>query len=335
MPCANKSVNKKCMYKYIGRRLLLMIPVLFGITIITFAVIHLAPGKPTDELMEAGPNVSYQAKERVEKLYGLDLPLHIQYYNWLKRFVLLDFGNSFKDGRPVIEKVLERLPATLLLEGLSLLFIFLVALPIGIQSAVKQYSLFDKITTIFVFIGFSLPSFWFALLLMNLFGVELNWLPISGITSIGSEYLSVWAKTFDMFKHIVMPLVVTSFCGLASVSRYMRAGMLEAIRQDYIRTARAKGLPEKDVIYKHALRNALLPVVTLVGLSLPELIGGSFIIETIFAWPGMGRLGYTAIMARDYPVIMGVGVIGALLTLTGNLVADVTYALVDPRIRYK
>jgi len=323
------------MWNYIFRRLLLTVPVFFGITFVTFFIIHLAPGSPTDMLVEGGPRVSFEARERLAKLYGLDKPIHIQYINWLKRFISLDFGNSFKDERPVMEKILERLPATLLLEGISLLLIFGIAIPIGVLSAAKQYSAFDKITTIFVFIGFSLPSFWLALILMNFFGVRLNLLPISGMRSIGAEYLPFWQRFVDRVKHLVLPVFVSAFGGLASISRYTRAGMLEAIRQDYIRTARAKGLPEKVVIYKHALRNALLPVITLIGFSIPGLIGGSFIIETIFAWPGMGRLGYTAIMARDYPVIMGVGVISAILTLLGNLLADLLYALVDPRIRYR
>ena len=323
------------MWNYIARRLFMMIPVLFGITIITFIVIHLAPGSPTDIVAQAGPKVSFEARERLTKLYGLDQPLHIQYLNWLKRFIKLDFGSSFKDDRPVMEKILERLPATLLLEGLSLFLIFLIAIPVGVLSAARQYSIFDKFTTILVFIGVSVPSFWLALLLMISFGVKLNWLPISGMRSIGSEYLPIWARTIDYTKHLIMPVFVSAFGGIASLSRYTRAGMLEAIRQDYIRTARAKGLSENVVIYKHALRNALLPVITIVGFSIPGLIGGSFIIETIFAWPGMGRLGYLAIMERDYPLIMGVGAVAAFLTLLGNLVADIFYAWADPRVRYK
>ncbi|OIN98919.1 diguanylate cyclase [Candidatus Desantisbacteria bacterium CG_4_10_14_0_8_um_filter_48_22] len=323
------------MWKYIARRLLLMIPVFLGITLVTFFIIHLAPGSPSDLLAEAGPRVSYEARARLEKLYGLDQPIHIQYLRWLKRFVVLDFGRSFRDERPVIDKILERLPATILLEGLSLLFIFLIAIPIGVLSAAKQYSAFDKSTTLLVFIGFSVPSFWLALMLMDVFGVRFNILPISGIRDIGSEYLPFWGRMLDTLKHLVLPVFVSAFTGLASVSRYTRAAMLEAIRQDYIRTARAKGLDENTVIYRHALRNAMLPVVTLIGFSIPGLIGGSFIIETIFAWPGMGRLGFNAIMARDYPVIMGVGVISAFLTLAGNLVADILYAVVDPRIRYR
>ena len=281
------------------------------------------------------PKVTAEAKARLHSLYGLDKPIHVQYWLWLSRIVRFDFGESFKDGRLVIIKILERLPATLLLNVLSLLLIFFIALPIGILSAVRQDSFFDKGMTIFVFFGFSVPAFWLALLLMLLFGVFLGWLPISGMHSVNFPYFSFWGKLWDIIKHLILPVFVSAFGGLAYLSRYSRASMLEVLRQDYIRTARAKGVPEKKVIYKHALRNALIPIVTLLGLSLPGLIGGGFIFETIFAWPGMGRLGYQAIMSRDYPVIMGVGVIAALLTLLGNLIADITYAFIDPRIRYR
>lgn len=323
------------MLEYIVRRLLFMIPLLLGITIITFVIVHLSPGGPADMLTGLSPKVSAEAKARLHSLYGLDKPFHVQYWLWLSRLVRFDFGRSFKDGRLVIIKILERLPATLLLNVLSLLLIFFIALPIGIISAVRQDSFFDKGMTVFVFLGFSVPAFWLALLLMVLFGVVLGWLPISGMHSVNFPYFSFWGKLWDIIKHLILPVFVSAFGGLAYLSRYSRTSMLEVLRQDYIRTARAKGLSEKKVIYRHALRNALIPIVTLLGLSLPALIGGGFIFETIFAWPGMGRLGYQAIMARDYPVIMGVGVIAALLTLVGNLIADITYAFIDPRIRYR
>jgi len=323
------------MLEYIVRRLLFMIPLLLGITIITFVVIHLSPGGPADMLTGLSPKVGAEAKARLHSLYGLDRPIHVQYWLWLSRIARFDFGESFKDGRLVITKILERLPATLLLNILSLLLIFFFALPIGIISAVRQDSFFDKGMTVFVFLGFSVPTFWLALLLMLLFGVVLGWLPISGIHSVNFPYLSFWGKLWDLIEHLILPVFISAFGGLAYLSRYSRASMLEVLRQDYIRTARAKGVPEKKIIYKHGLRNALIPIVTLLGLSLPGLIGGGFIFETIFAWPGMGRLGYQAVMSRDYPVIMGVGVIAALLTLLGNLIADITYAFVDPRIRYR
>jgi peptide/nickel transport system permease protein len=319
---------------YLVRRLLLLIPLLFGITLLTFGVMQLSPGKPTDMLTDMNVKVSAQAKEQLVKLYGLDKPWYIQYWNWLKRFVRLDFGRSFRDDRPVLSKIAERLPATLLLNVVSLVLIFGLALPIGILSAVRQNSLIDRGMTVFVFIGYSLPAFWLALLLMIVFGLKLGWLPISGLRSLAFDDMSVLGKIGDMARHLILPAFVMAFTGLAGLSRYMRNSLLEVIRLDYIRTARAKGLPESKVIYKHALRNALIPIVTLVGLLVPDLIGGSFIFETIFAYPGMGRLGYEAIMSRDYPVVMGVGTIAALLTLLGNFLADISYAYVDPRIRY-
>lgn len=319
---------------YILKRLIMMIPVLIGITVISFAIIHLAPGKPTDVLTELNPKITPEARERLEKLYGLDKPLHIQYLMWLKKVVKLDFGNSFStDRRPVIEKIKERLPVTVLINLLSIVLILITAIPIGVYSAVKQYSFFDKVMTIFVFVGFATPTFWLALLLMILFGIYLGWLPISGLTSFGYESLSLWGKFMDLSRHLILPVFVSAFGGLAGLSRYMRSNMLEVIRQDYITTARAKGLPERRVIYRHALRNALLPVITILGLSVPGLIGGSVIFETIFAIPGMGQLFYQGVLMRDYPLIMGILVIGAFLTLLGNLLADIAYALADPRIR--
>jgi len=323
------------MKNYIFRRLLLTIPVFFGITVITFLVMHLSPGKPTDILTDMNQKITAEAKHRLVALYGLDKPVYVQYGMWFKRLVKLDFGKSFKDDRPVIDKIAERLPVTLLLNFCSIILIFAIAIPIGVFSAVKKDTIFDKITTVTVFLGFSIPTFWLAILLMILFGVQLGWLPITGFRSINFDELTFIGKTFDILKHLILPVFVSAFTGLAGLSRYTKSSMLEVLHQDYVRTARAKGLPEKAVIFKHALRNALIPVVTIVGLTVPDLIGGSFIFETIFAWPGMGRLGYEAIMSRDYPVIMCVGTIVAVLTLIGNLLADIAYAYVDPRIRYK
>lgn len=310
-----------------------MIPLIFGITLISFIVIHLAPGNPVEVQTEMSLKVSAQAKENLKKLYGLDKPLHIQYINWLKRFVKLDFGKSFVDGRGVMDKITERIPITLIINVFSLILICIVAIPIGILSATKQYSLFDKISTVFVFIGFSTPTFWLALLLMIFFGVYMGILPISGIQSIDVSDMGFGERVVDWIKHLILPVGVSAFAGIAGLSRYSRSSMLEVIRQDYIKTARAKGLPESKIILKHALRNALMPIVTILGLSVPGLIGGGVIFETIFAVPGMGQLFYLSTMSRDYPTIMGILVIGAILTLFGNLVADISYALVDPRLR--
>ena len=317
-----------------AKRLFFMLPLLLGITVISFGVIHLAPGTTVDLDTSMNPRVSAEARERLRHLYGLDKPIHEQYWEWLKRLSTLDLGTSFaQDRRPVMDKIAERIPITLLIDVLSLVLIFSVAVPLGIYSAIRQYSLFDKISTVVVFIGFAMPTFWIALLLMILFGVQLGWLPISGIRSLDHESLSALGKLADYARHLALPVFISAFGGLAGLSRYMRSNMLEVIRQDYIITARAKGLPEDRVVYRHALRNALLPVITILGLSVPGLIGGSVIFESIFAIPGMGQLFYQSVLARDYPLIMGVLVIGAVLTLIGNLIADVSYALADPRIR--
>src|SRR5215467_5552899 len=317
------------------RRLLLAVPLLVGITFISFLVIHLAPGEPVpggeEELSRQLPK---EVVEKIRELYGLDKPLYVQYWNWLTRVVRLDFGRSFQpDGRPVMTKIRERLPVTLFLNVVELLIIVALAVPIGVLSATRQYSLYDKVTTIFVFVGFATPDFWLALLLMFLFGVQLGWLPISGLRSLNWEYLTFWRQQWDFVAHLILPIAVATFGGLAGFSRYMRQSMLEVIRQDFIQTARAKGLSEQTIVGKHALRNALLPVVTVLGLSLPGLIGGSVIIESIFAIPGMGQLMVQSVYARDYPVVMGNLVIVASLTLVANLVADVAYGMVDPRIR--
>lgn len=323
------------MLAYLTKRLLLMIPLIFGITLITFTVIHLAPGNPVEVQTEMSLKVTAQAKENLKKLYGLDKPLHVQYLDWLARFATLDFGKSFVDGRTVMDKIVERIPITLSINILSMLIIVIIAIPIGVLSATKQYSLFDKLSTVFVFIGFSTPTFWLALLLMILFGVNMGLLPISGIQSIDVSEMGTLERVLDWIKHLILPVGLSAFGGIAGLSRYSRSSMLEVIRQDYIKTARAKGLTESKVIFRHAFRNALMPIVTILGLSIPGLIGGGVIFETIFAIPGMGQLFYSSTMARDYPTIMGILVIGAILTLFGNLIADISYALVDPRVRKK
>lgn len=322
------------MLVFILKRILFMIPLLIGITIISFAVIHLAPGEPVGLEASMNPRASAEARERIRQLYHLDEPVYVQYWRWVKRLAVLDLGESFSsDRRPVKDKILERIPITLTLNVLSLLLIFAVATPLGVYSAVRQHTLFDRVSTVMVFIGFAIPTFWLALLLMILFGVELGWLPISGIRSLDHDSLSAAGKIGDYARHLALPVFVSAFGGLAGLSRYTRSNMLEVVRQDYITTARAKGLPEGRVIYRHALRNALLPVVTILGLSVPALIGGSVIFETIFAIPGMGQLFFQSVLARDYPLVMGVLVFGAVLTLLGNLIADISYGLVDPRIR--
>lgn len=317
------------------KRLIYSIPIVIGITIITFSVMYFTPGKPTDSMTDFNTNITAESKERLLKLYGLDKPVYEQYWNWFKRVIILDFGNSFKDGQAVSKKILERLPATILLNVLSIFFMIIIAVPIGVYSAVKRYTFLDRSLTVFVFICFSAPAFWVALLLMIVFGLWLGWLPISGLVSFNFSDMSPLGKLADITKHLIMPVFVSTIGSFAALSRYVRSGMLDVLKQDYIKTAYAKGLSNKQVIFNHALKNALLPLITIIGLSIPGLIGGSFIIETVFSYPGMGRLGYDAIMARDYPVIMGIGVISAFLTLLGNILADIMYSMADPRIRYK
>lgn len=311
-----------------------MIPILLGITIISFTILHLAPGSPTDLQTSMNPEVSAESRQQLERLYGLDKPLWHQYISWVIRLAKLDFGNSFAtDHRPVFEKILERMPITILINILSMVVIFCIAIPLGVLSAIYRNSVFDRVTTVFVFVGFAIPAFWLALLLMILFGVQLEWLPISGIKSLDYQYLSTPGKIIDLAKHLFLPILVSAFGGLAGLSRYMRGSMLEVIRQDYITTARAKGLSEFKVITKHAMRNATLPVITILGLSVPGLIGASVIFESIFSIPGLGKLFYDALMSRDYPLIMGGLVISSVLTMIGNLMADIATAFADPRIR--
>ncbi len=317
------------------KRFLGLIFTFFGITIISFTIIHLAPGEPISPMADFNPKFTPEMRARLRAQYGLDKPLYVQYLNWLKGLVTLDLGRSFApDRRPVWDKIKERLPVTLLINVLSMFIIFCVAVPLGVASAVREGSLFDRVTTVFVFVGYAMPGFWLALLLMMLFGIKWHLLPISGLHSLmGYEKMSLIEKVLDWSKHLVLPIFVSAFGGLAGLSRFMRSSMIEALRQDYIVTARAKGLPERVVVYRHALRNALLPVITILGLSVPGLVGGSVIFESIFSIPGIGQLMWQAVMARDYPVIMGNLVIVSILTLLGNLLADICYALADPRIR--
>lgn len=325
------NIAKRALFK------LLWLGVVFvGITVLSFWVIHLAPGTPTDMQTTMNPMAGAAARARLEKIYGLDEPVHVQYVNWLSRIVRLDFGRSMSgDHRPVWDKIKERLPLTLSINIISMILILGLSIPIGVYSALYQDSWFDRTMTVLVFIGFAVPGFWLALLLMLWLGIYLPLFPISGLTSLGFEQMGFWGKCWDLARHLTLPVFVFTITGLAGMSRYMRTSMLEVLRQDYILTARAKGLPMRRVVFKHALKNALLPVITILGLSIPTLIGGSVIIESVFALPGLGQLFYKAVMARDYPLVMGNLVLGAFLTLAGNLLADFAYSLADPRIRIK
>ncbi len=319
------------MARYLIRRLLYTFITLVGISVISWVIITQAPGSPIAITMD--PKVSPKIVEQMEKNYDLDKPIYQQYFLWLKR---LFTGNlySFKDGRPVLDKIGERIWNTLLLNFVSILIIFSLAIPLGIFSARRQYTFLDNLGTFGAYLGISIPGFWLAYLLI-LGTVKLFGYPVLGMRSFVTEDLSSLEIVMDRLWHLMLPSIILAIGGIAALSRYTRSSMLEVIRQDYVRTAKAKGLPEETVYYKHALRNALLPIVTLFGFLIPGLIGGSIIMETVFAWPGIGRLAYQAVLARDYPVVMTINTISAVLVLIGNFIADMLYAIVDPRIRYQ
>jgi peptide/nickel transport system permease protein len=330
------------MKAYLLKRLLQIIPTLLGITFITFLIIQLAPGNPAMlKLQMAGQGqmtdsaLSQQIIEQTKKLYGLDKPLPIQYLLWVKRVVTFDFGTSFKDHRKVWDKLAERLPVTIQINVISIFLIYLIAIPCGIYSATHSNSWPDRVLTLLFFVLYSLPSFWIAVLLIMLFGGGDFWdiFPVYGISSIGAEQWSFLRWILDRLWHLILPIICLTYGGLAYLSRLARAEMLEVIREDYVRTARAKGLKERVVIFKHAFRNALLPIITLLAFLLPALFGGSVIIESIFSVPGMGQLSFEAVLSRDYPVIMAIATISSLLTLVGLLVSDLLYAALDPRIK--
>ena len=329
------------MKTYLIRRMLLVIPTFLGISVLTFMLIQLAPGSPIYAKMMAaegsikGDAMTQKIIEDTKKLYGLDKPVPVQYALWLGKMLRLDFGNSYKDQRPVLDKVLEALPITLQFNVLAVLIIYLVSIPLGVFSATHQRTKTDYTITFVLFLLYSLPSFWVAMLLiMFLGGGEwLDWFPIYGLSSLGAEDWPWYRWLGDRLWHMVLPLFCFTYAGFAGLSRFMRSGMLDTIRQDYIRTARAYGFSEKVVVFKYAMRNSLIPIVTLLAGLLPGLIGGSVIIESIFSIPGMGRLGFEAVLSRDYPLIMGVFTISTLLTLAGLILSDILYAVVDPKIK--
>jgi peptide/nickel transport system permease protein len=319
------------MLAYTIRRSLQSIPLLFIISIITFMLMTLAPGDPT--AMFENPEASSRGAQDfsvIREKLGLDQPIYIQYAKWLKLVVLEgNMGYSFEDSRPVLEKIIERIPATFVLMGTATILSFIIAMFIGILSAIKKYSVTDSIFTFSSFFGISVPTFYLALIGILFLSSILGWFPVSDMRSNFDTF-----DLKDRLYHLILPSFVISFGLVAQFSRYMRSSMLEVIKQDYIRTARAKGLPNWKVILKHAIRNAMLPMITLIGLELPSLFAGAFITENIFAWPGMGRLSINAIFIRDYQVIMGVTMVTAALVVLGNLIADILYAVVDPRIQY-
>jgi peptide/nickel transport system permease protein len=319
------------MWVYILKRVLVSIPLIIGLATVTFFIIHLAPGDPM--ALYRNPDISPEVMELMRKNLGLDQPLHIQYVRWLTSMARGNFGVSFTAHRPVLDILKEAIPNTLQLTFLALVLDLIVGIVIGVISAIKQYTAVDHSITVSALFIYSMPSFWLGLMLILLFSLVLGWLPASQMQSINADLFGFWHQLWDRITHLIMPVFVLGIATAAGTARFMRGSLLEVIRQDYIRTARAKGLSERVVVFRHGLRNALIPIVTLTGLYLPFLLGGSVITETIFAWPGMGRVAVGAIFARDYPVVLAVNLIAAVMVVLGNLLADITYSVLDPRIR--
>jgi len=316
---------------YILKRTLQAIPILLGASTLIFFLMHAAPGDPTSIYIR--PDIDPVVIEQMRKNLGLDQPVHVQYVRWLSSFARGDFGFSFSQKRPIIDIIKDTLPNTLLLSSVALVIIFSVGVLVGTIQAVRQYSWVDNVATVGAFFFYSMPSFWFGLMLILLLSYKFQLLPASQMTSVNFEFLPAGEQWVDRLKHLLMPALALGIGSAASVARYMRSGMLEQIRQDYVRTARAKGLSERVVVFKHAMRNALIPIITLLGLTLPFLVGGAVLIETIFAWPGMGRLIVTAIFQRDYPVVLAIAFVSSIMVILGSLIADILYSVVDPRVR--
>lgn len=317
------------MFQYLTRRLLALIPMLLVISALSFGIYQMAPGDPVNAFIPLQQQDNPDEVARIRQMLGLDQPWYVQYVRWLGQVLRGNFGRSMIDNDLVSEKILRVLPNTLLLTITSFVVGFTLAVGVGVLSAVKRYSIADHLTTGFGFAGIAIPSFWLGIMLMVLFAINLKWLPATGRYTFGRE-----GDFLDLVRHMIMPVIVMSINDIAGTSRYVRTSLLEVLRLDYIRSARAKGLTEKVVIFRHAMRNAMMPVITLLGLSLPEFVGGALIVENLFAWPGMGRLTVGAVFQKDYPVIMAANIMFATLTVMGNLIADIMYAVVDPRVRF-
>jgi peptide/nickel transport system permease protein len=322
---------------YVIRRLLWVVPVLLGVTIVTFGMLKAVPGDPVTQTLMVGRTgqipSSAEDRERLRQQLGLDKPVYLQYVDWLREIAQGNLGESIERNMPVTDMIRERLPNTLKLAGVSLILTLLISLPLGIISAVKQNTWVDYALTLFSFIGISIPAFWLALMILFFFGAELQWLPTRGMRSLDVEP-GFWNHARDTIEHYILPVVAVTLIGISGYVRYQRAAMLEVLGQDYVRTARAKGVPERTVIFKHAWRNALIPIVTLLGYVLVILVEGSIVVEAIFSWPGMGLMAVHALENRDYPVVMGVVLLSSFMVVLGTLLSDILYAVVDPRVRY-
>ncbi len=321
------------MPKYVLQRLLQALPLLLTISMLVFGIVELAPGDAAQMYIDPEKGADPAYIDQIRHSLGLDQPVHVRYIAWLGKTLTGDLGFSFRTRRPVSVEIGDRLPNTLLLSGSALILSFMLAVPIGVISAVKRYSFVDYLLSVLALVGISVPIFWVALLLLQVFAFQLDWVPASGMRSVREEYTGI-RNIVDVVHHMLLPTFVLSFAQLASWSRYQRSALLDVLGQDYIRTALSKGLAGRRVLLLHALRNSLLPMITIAGVSVPSIVTGAYITETIFSWPGIGRLGVTAISGRDYPVIMAVTLLSAILIISSSLIADVAYAWADPRIRY-
>jgi peptide/nickel transport system permease protein len=319
---------------YVTRRLLQTVPLLVFISALIYLLLYLMPGDPLYRMLEDVPNLRPQDYERLRKLYGLDDPIYVQYWKWLWQLIQLNPGYSREYGQPVIEIIVPALKNTLVLTVIAVIIGKAVAILLGIFSAVRQYSIGDYLLTALTFIAYSIPAFWLGLMMIIAFSVKLGWFPTSGIVNPDIAP-GTWEATVDWIKHLVLPVTVLATSEIIQVQRFMRSSLLEVLRQDYLTTARAKGLSERAVIGRHALKNALIPVVTIIAITMPRVIGGSTVVETVFAYPGMGRLLFTSIMGNDYVVAMTVVMIIAATVVACNLLADILYGWLDPRIRYQ
>lgn len=313
-------------WAYTARRLIFLIPLLLGLSLVMFTLLHAAPGDPAVSMLSPQAAVNEQYLEQVRKNMGLDKPLPVQYLIWVKNLATGDFGTAYSfNGKPVLSLIGERVWGTVQLQGISLLLGIVLAVPIGIISATKQYSTLDNTVTVGSFMGLALPNFWLALMLQIWLGVRLGWLPTISTGQGSADWNERW-------KYFVLPVIVLTLPNIAYFTRFMRSSMLEVINQDFMTTARAKGLGNRHVMYRHGVRNALIPMVTIIGLQLPRILGGSVIIEQIFAWPGIGLLAWDAIGRRDYPVIMGITILLGAAIMVTNVLVDLVYAFVDPRV---
>lgn len=315
------------MFQYIVKRLLQAIPLLIGVSIIAFSLMHLAPGGPL-AVYTLNPTITAQDIERIKQVFGLDQPMYVQYLKWAWGMFSGNWGNTFFGGRPVIDVIFERIPATLVLMGSGMSLAILIGMLIGILGAVKRYSVFDYLATTGAMVALSFPTFWFGLMTIFIFSLKLGILPSGGMYTLGGD-----EDLPDLLIHLILPTVVLALVLVAQWSRYSRSSFLEVIHQDYMRTAKSKGLTNRRMLFRHAFPNAVAPLIALAGVQLPWLFSGALVTETIFGWPGMGRLFVDSLTMKEYPVLMGMVMITAIAVIIGNLLADIINALIDPRIR--